>query len=212
MTKRSTRKVVHRQPRQPGDRIGGDGQSVLGRLTDHESATILRVLLQRHDSLLPEAEKLAGELVSVSSSDDVTDSVLDALTSVDLDDLNDRAGATRWGYVEPTEAAWELLEEAVEDFIADLKRRAELGSSDAAVMMCRGIVAGLYKAKDVPSDGALGWAPDFPVEEARHVVSELLRAIPDQTRDAIRARFLEAIVADAPDWAEMLIRAASEGD
>ena len=150
--------------------------------------------------------------MSISSSDDVTDSVLDALTSVDLDDLNDRAGATRWGYVEQTEAAWELLEEAVEDFIADLKRRAELGSSDAAVMMCRGIVAGLYRAKDVPSDGALGWAPDFPVEEARHVVSELLRAIPDQTRDAIRARFLEAIVADAPDWAEMLTRAVSEGD
>ena len=183
---------------------------MLGRLTDHESATILRALLQRHDSLLPEAEKLAGELVSVASSDDVTDSVLDALTSVDLDDLNDRAGATRWGYVEPTEAAWELLEEAVENFTSELKRRAELGSSDAAVMMCRGIVAGLYKAKDVPSDGALGWAPDFPVEEARHVVSELLRAIPDQTRDAIRSRLLDAIAADVPDWAETLNRAASE--
>jgi hypothetical protein len=105
-----------------------------------------------------------------------------------------------------------MLEESDEDFLADLKRRAELGLTDAAVTMGLGIVLGLYKAKDSPSDGPLGWAPDFPAEHAGHAVSELMRASPAQTRDVIRTRLLEVIVADAPNWSEMLTRAASEGD
>ena len=110
-----------------------------------------------------------------------------------------------------TEAAWQLLEESVEDCLADMKRRAELGLTDAAVTMCHGIIVGLYKAKGTPSDGPLGWAPDFPAEEAGHAVAELLRATPVQTQDAVRLRLLEAIATDVPAWAEMLTRAASEG-
>jgi hypothetical protein len=41
-------------------------------------------------------------------------------------------------------------------------------------------------------------------------VAELLRASSDQSRRTIRARLVDAIVADAPDWREMLTRAASE--
>jgi hypothetical protein len=110
----------------------------------------------------------------------------------------------------PVLATWQLLEEAVEDFLADMKRRAELGLTDAAITMCRGMVAGLYRARSTASDGPLGWAPDFPAEEAGHAVAELLRASSDQSRRTIRARLVDAIVADAPDWREMLTRAASE--
>lgn len=205
MTKRSAGEFADRQRM---DATSGDGHAVLSRLADHEADAVLRALLQRHVSLRMEAEQLATELANAPSLDDIARSVCEAVTSLDLVDLNDRAGATRWGYTEPTEAAWELLGESVEDFVADLKRRADLGLMDAAVIICRGIVAGLYKAKDSPSDGPLGWAPDFLAEEAGHAVAELLRASPDRTRDTIRTRLMDAIAADAPDWAEMLKRAA----
>jgi len=186
------------------------GQNVPNRLTDQESATILHALLKRHASLMAEAEKLATKLMKTSSSLDIAASVVEAVTSLDLQDLNGRAGATPGGYVEPTDAAWELLEEAVEDFLADMRRRAELGLTDAADMMCRGIIAGLYRAKDKDSDGPLGWAPDFPAEEACHAVAELLRACPGQTRTAVRTRILDALAADVPDWAAMLNRTATK--
>ena len=209
MTKRNTEKAAERRR---GHTKSGDSQAVLSRLTDHESAMVLLTLLKKHDALLGEAEKLATEIVNTSSAEDIASAVTDAVTSLDIQDLSGRAGATRWGYTEPTEAAWQLLEESVEDFFEDLKRRAEVGLTDAAVTMCRGIVLGLYKAKDSPSDGPLGWAPDFPAEEAGHAVTELLRASPGQTQKVVRVRLLESIVADVPDWAEMLGRAASEGD
>src|SRR2546430_8612475 len=38
-------------------------------------------------------------------------------------DLNARAGSHEWGYVEPSEAAWEILEETVEPVLDDMKRQ-----------------------------------------------------------------------------------------
>ena len=46
----------------------------------------------------------------------VADEVEDALLQFDYDDLNGRARSHSWGYVEPSEAAGELLEEALEPF------------------------------------------------------------------------------------------------
>jgi hypothetical protein len=188
----------------------GEIQSVLSRLTGQESSRVLQTLLNRHQTLREEAERLATETVNTPCGEDIASAVADAVTSLDIQDLSGRAGATRYGYTEPTDAAWQLLEEAVEVFLADMKRRAELGLTDAAITMCRGIVTGLHKARRTPSDGPLGWAPDFPAEEAGHAVAEVLRAIPDESREAIHARLVDAFTADVPDWAEMLTRVASE--
>ena len=38
---------------------------------------------------------------------------------LDLDGLNSCAGSHRWGYKDPTGAAWEFLEEAVEPLLED---------------------------------------------------------------------------------------------
>jgi hypothetical protein len=148
--------------------------------------------------------------VNTPCCEDIASAVADAVTSLDIQDLSGRAGATRYGCTEPTEAAWQLLEDAVEDLLSDMKRRAELGLTDAAITMCRGIVAGLYKARSAASDGPLGWAPDFPTEEAGHAVAELLRAFSDQSRRTIRAHLVDAFTTDVPDWTEMLTRAANE--
>ena len=207
MNRRNIRQSGGRQRRSAKS---GESQSVLSRLTDQESSLVLHTLLERHQPLREEVEKLATEIVSAPSCEDIASAVADAVTSLDIQDLGGRAGATRWGYTEPSEAAWQLLEEAVEVFLADMKRRAELGLTDAAITICRGIIAGLYKARRIPSDGPLGWAPDFPAEEAGHAVAEVLRAIPDESREAIHARLVDAFTADVPDWAEMLTRVASE--
>jgi hypothetical protein len=50
--------------------------------------------------------------------------------------------AHAYGYVEPTEAAWELVEEAVMPFIEDIKRRVEAGQQEAALNTCVGVILG----------------------------------------------------------------------
>lgn len=108
----------------------------------------------------------------------------------------------------PDQAAQDLLEEALEDLLEDMKRREELDLVAAAEVLCTGIVQGLYQARDTKSDGALGWAPDFPGEHADYVVGEFLRACPQAVRKATQKRLLETLAKRAPKWAEDLRRAA----
>lgn len=118
--------------------------SVLSKVAASEAHAILRKLLERHPELCAEADALAAGLVTDVNPDDVADSVRDAMLSLDLDDLGGRAGRHSWGYTEPTEAAWELLQEAMDPFLNDLKRHIELGFEVSAVATCKGIVLGLY--------------------------------------------------------------------
>jgi len=186
----------------------GCPKSILDKLSADEQAVVLRALLKEHPGLRPQAEAIAADAVSSPSVEDIAEDVCDAVTALDRDSLNDRAGKHSWGYVEPTEAAWELLQEAVEDAIADMKRRMELGVGTAAEAIYCGIVAGLHKATHAVSDGPLAWAPDFPVEHACYVVAELIRTCPVENRAATRDRLVDALVVLVPAWHEMISRDA----
>lgn len=78
------------------------------------------------------------------------------LTAPDIDILNARTGRHRWGYTDPSEAAWEILEEAVEPYVSEMKRLLERGMAEAAAKTCRGIVLGLYRARGKNPTGVLG--------------------------------------------------------
>lgn len=173
-------------------------------MSPEERAGILQILVKRHPELESEAEGIAVAMMSLPAIEDIAEEVLDAVTIPETDELYDRAGAHSWGYVAPDEAAYELLEEAVGDFVADMKRRMEVGLDAAAEAICCGIVVGLYKVKG--SDGPLGWAPDFPADHAGHVVAELIRSSPAGERATVRGHLAEALFNLVPDWAEMLSR------
>ncbi len=65
---------------------------------------MLKTLLDRHPELGDEAERIAVELLSAPSAEEVADEVCAASRSLDLDALNGRAGRHAWGDVEPSEA------------------------------------------------------------------------------------------------------------
>ena len=119
-------------------------------------ARILVELLASHPELRSEAEEAARRLLDDASIDAIAESVAWALEELPLDALAMRSGRVRGrGYVHENEAAWELLEEGVEPFLA------------------AGIVAGLYRCRE-PEDGTvISYAgPDSLSELADQVVDE----------------------------------------
>jgi hypothetical protein len=92
-----------------------------------ELAVVLQALLKRHPEF--KAEAVAIGMVSASSVENIAEGMFDAVTSLDLDPLHGRAGNQPWGYVEPSDAAWELLKEPVESVIADMNRYIVLSVS-----------------------------------------------------------------------------------
>jgi len=92
----------------------------------------LAATLAKHPDLRTEAEQIAVDMISSPSVDDVAEDVRGAVTSLGIDSFHGRTGKQPWGYVEPSQAAWDLLGEAVEDILADMKRRMDLGLHEAA--------------------------------------------------------------------------------
>lgn len=179
---------------------------MLPKLNPAESAGVLRSLLERHPELVAEAEHIAQATVTDVDAEAVAEDVEETVLGLDLDDLEARAGRRSWGYVEPTEAAWELLGEAVDPFVDEMKRHIELGFEAAATATCAGIVLGLYRCRGENSDQLLGWAEDFPAETAEHAVATLARESSAKHRRAWRLP--ETIVVRVPEWADMIGRAS----
>jgi len=182
----------------------------LDRLKGEEAATVLRLLLEKRPDLRKDVEAAAKSVIGGVSVEDVANAVEDAVGSLDLDDLSSRAGRHRHGYVEPSQAAVDLVEEAVMPFIEDIKRRAESGQKAAAMNTCVGVVLGLYRLRNRDADPFLGWAVDSPDEMAGEAVVTLRKALRaakktrgvPQPSAALPAVFREKV----PEWTDMLER------
>ena len=102
---------------------GKQAADILERLASEEAVAVLHLLLGKHPELRPEVEGMAKNVISSKSIEVIAADVFNAVTGIDLEALNGRAGKHSWGYVEPSEAAWELLEEALDDWVDDMKRK-----------------------------------------------------------------------------------------
>jgi hypothetical protein len=185
---------------------------VLDRLDSAEAAGVLRQLLAAHPELGSEAEQIAKSLLQAESFESIAEEIEQSMLALDIDDLNARAGAHEWGYVEPGDAADEILEETIEPFIADIERRVALGLEDAALQLCQGVVLGLYRVKRSNGGELAQWAPDFMGEAAGEAINTWLsgsRAGTAVASTAKRARpsfphgFAERFV---PEWQAMIQR------
>ena len=189
---------------------GNQAADILEQLASEEAVAVLYLLLDKHPELRPEVEGMAKNVISSKSIEAIAADVFNAVTGVDLEALNGRAGKHSWGYVEPSEAAWELLEEALDDWIDDMNRKVEADLLTAAQAACTGIVAGLYNTRNAKSDGVLDWAPDFPAEHAGYVVQEFLQLCRYKMNAGAREHLLETLTIHAHEWEDMFHKVAED--
>jgi len=186
------------------------GKDILSHLDLNELAEVLDQLLIRHPDLRDEANNIASNLLSEISVEAVSEEITDLILSVGLDVLGNRAGKQPWGYVEPGQAAWEVLEERIEGIQKEMEKRMQVRQERSAEQLCQGIVIGLYDAMASKCDGALAWAPDFPAEAAAQTLSNLIKRYPPNRRRAAARRIITGIGEQAQEWLEMLYRVAEK--
>ena len=138
--------------------------TLLERLQPWDVHHVLRELVGARPAVAPLAEEIARTLLKHVSCEQVAQDVEDSVRSLDIEDLD--SGPTPFGYTEPVEAAWEVLEATVQPFVEDLKRHIELALEAEALEICKGVLLGLYRLRDDESHDVLGHAPDFPDEAA----------------------------------------------
>jgi hypothetical protein len=151
---------------------------VLAALTHREKAEVLESLIAQDPALAARAGREGRGVLAAVEIDAVASAVADAVLGLDQEELSQHAGRTRYGYVEPTTAAWSLLEAALEPWLDDITRRAGLGFDGPAKQIGLGMLQGLEQIDDhAGSDELLlSWAPDF-TDEARETVLRQLAAL-----------------------------------
>ncbi|MGB8385786.1 MAG: hypothetical protein WCG47_31870 [Dermatophilaceae bacterium] len=174
-------------------------RSVLEELTAPEKADLLDRLLAAQPQLRAQAEALAVERMASDDQAEIAEEVESALRYLGIDELSGRAGyRPGQGYIHECEAADEILDEALEPFLTDLDRRAQLGLIAAATRLAVGILVGLSRCREGGSESLLEYAPDFAAERADEVVNRC------------RQHGIVLPVAEllhlAPGWAPMLSR------
>jgi len=151
------------------ERLTGS-DTVLGALTGEECRAVLAEVVRRMPAAREIADLAAADLLAGVDQEVIADQVADELRSMPHTDLAERSGRhLGGGYVEPVEAAWDLLGEAVEPWIADVERRARLGMRVTAAEMAAAVIEGLVRCEPIPDSTVLAWAPDAPSELAREV-------------------------------------------
>ena len=147
-------------------------KNFLQTLNANEASQVLTALLANDPALVEKAYAIATEIVGDANVDEICDDVYHALNSLDVDDLYSSSGRTRHGYVDPSERAWEMFEEALYPFIDEMKKSQQRSLPLEAKIHCIGIIEGLLKYEEKSYSDLKEWVPDALSEGITTVVDE----------------------------------------
>jgi hypothetical protein len=152
----------------------------LTSLSVAERAQVLDALLRTHPDLVAEAERVASGLLGEQDREAVAAEVARQLRALNLGDLAGRSGR-QWGggYVDPYQAAYDMLAEVLTPYLADLDRRAVIGARDAAVEIGCGVLLGLHSCRNCDDNNLVlthAGLPDSVDDLASQVLSAMAKA------------------------------------
>jgi hypothetical protein len=120
---------------------------------------------------------------------------------LEVEEVWDRAGPKRHGYVDPGEAADEMVEEVVEPFLQELRKYQKLGMRAQANQTCMGLLLGLYRFERESRSEFKDWAGDAPIAFAEAVIDAWQEGVPEQ---ADVRKIKEFIEYELNGWVERL--------
>jgi hypothetical protein len=188
-----------------------DRRALVDALDGAEAKRLLATLLDARPELAAEVAGLADAQLGAVTTEEVEEDVAFELECLSVEDVWERSGTQPDGsYVEPTEAAWEVVREAVAPFLADLTRRLELGRRAEATAVCRGVLLALYRVSQGEGEFLDGNAPDTLEEAAVGAVEAWKKGGRSGAGLGAAAREFAALrrfVSDAlPEWESFLGR------
>jgi hypothetical protein len=180
---------------------------VLESITGSDALSILKLLAERDDKLVEVIDATARELLGQVDTEDVATDVQMELELLDVEEVWERSGATRDGYVDPGDAAWQMFEDALKPFEDSLEKYKRLSMSTQARSCCEGLLKGIYDFHRDSSTEYKDWAVDAP--------SEFFGQILDEWKSLFKGRppLLEMekfLLAHCPNWTEWGMRLLRE--
>lgn len=154
--------------------------NMLDALEHYEALYVIRRITKDNDALIKKTIKIVEGLLSDVVPEEVAEDLYYELNSIDVEDLWNSSGKTRYGYVDPDEKAWEMFVEVVEPFMDKMKKSNELNMPLAAKNYCLGILQGLRKYSNCATSEFADWVVDVPYDYMDTVLIEWKKGNPTQ--------------------------------
>ncbi|MFQ5435850.1 MAG: hypothetical protein ACE5FD_13310 [Anaerolineae bacterium] len=137
---------------------------IINNLSSEDAFAVLRKLAARDEKRATEIATLALTYLSDVNAEEITGALLADLEGLTPEEVWDRAGNTRYGYVETGEAAEEMIQELPDPYLEEMRKYLNTGLDWEAQQMCMGLLLGFYefehKSKTAFKDWVVG-APSF---------------------------------------------------
>ena len=156
-------------------------RDLLDSINPGDALYVLKVLMNGDSKLTDKVFHILMERLSEIDSDQITMDVYYKLGQLEVEELWDRSGKTRYGYVEPSEEAWVMFEEVIESFVEEMIKYQKLGMSLEAKKYCIGIIKGIQEYERKSESDFKNWATDAPIEYIDRVLDEWKKGNPDST-------------------------------
>ena len=176
---------------------------ILESMTGSDALSVLRLLAERDDEFAEVIDATARELLGQIDSEDVATDVQMELEFLDVEEVWDRSGARRDGYIDPGDAAWQMFEDALKPFGDAIEKYKSLSMSREARACCEGILKGIYDFHRESSTEYKDWAVDAPGEFFGQVLDEWNSLFKRRPPLLEMEEFLHS---RCPDWAERGMR------
>ncbi|MBI2864917.1 MAG: hypothetical protein HYX94_10205 [Chloroflexi bacterium] len=164
---------------------------IIDQLSHADALSVLRALAAGDEQIACRIAKMAGDRLSDVDWEEVADALHAELDALEAEEVWDQAGPKRHGYVDPTDAAFEMVEDVLEPYLDELRKYQKLGMSAEAMQLCRGILAGLYRFERESTSEFKDWAVDAPASFAAEVAKSWKLARPSQADVVALEEFID---------------------
>jgi len=94
---------------------------LLNLITPEDAKMILKKLILEDPRIAMQVKRIADEMLKGIDIDDVAEEIFYSLNSIEIEEIWDRSGSTRHGYVEPSDKAWNVFGETLEPYQSKLR-------------------------------------------------------------------------------------------
>ena len=135
-----------------------------------EASTKILLELCKDGDLAKRISVMARAALSEVEADLIADKVFGSLNSIQVEDLWDNSGKTRDGYQDPTDVAFEMIENEVRRHLRKMAQYSSLGMKTEEKEYCKGIIIGLLRYGESGNNEFRDWCPDDPYTVAENII------------------------------------------
>ncbi len=121
----------------------------------------------------------------------IADSLSRELSSIRIEEVWDTSGRTRDGYIDPSERAWEMLDDVLEPYRDEMMTYLQRGMAEESRLYCAGILIGIRRFQKRPGSDLIDEAPDYCNNTFDTIREEWEEAAGDAEQVRLLARFIE---------------------